>query len=123
MAAGVPVIANGDGGTAEQVIDGKTGFLLPGLDPDLYAEGALRMLDDPALCKRFGENAREHVKRNFSLAAMRERYAGLFSGCQASMQTYTPKTNVPGAIASEGASHQRETPGVPLMPSATAVIV
>jgi hypothetical protein len=52
---------------------------------------------------------------------MRERYAGLFAAT--SMQTYTPKSNVPTAIASEGASHQRETPGVPLIPSATAVIL
>jgi hypothetical protein len=50
---------------------------------------------------------------------MRERYAGLFAAT--SMRTYTPKTNVPRVIASEDASHQRETPGVPLMPSAVIV--
>jgi phosphatidylinositol alpha-1,6-mannosyltransferase len=100
MAAGVPVIANDDGGTGEQVIDGETGFLVPGLDPDSYAERALCMLGDPALRKLLGENAREHVKQNFSLTAMRERYAGLFRGSQTSMQTYTPKTNVPSAVRS-----------------------
>jgi len=31
---------------------------------------------------------------------MRERYAGLFRGSQTSMQTYTPKTNVPSAVRS-----------------------
>jgi glycosyltransferase involved in cell wall biosynthesis len=85
MAAGVPVIANDDGGTAEQVIEGETGFLVTRLDADLYAERALRVLDDPALRERLGENAREHVRKNFSLATMRERYAGLFAA--ASMRT------------------------------------
>ena len=75
LAAGVPVIANDDGGTGEQVIDGVTGFLVPRLDARLYAERALRLLDDAALRTRLGENGREHVMRNFSLAAMRERYA------------------------------------------------
>ena len=78
LAAGVPVIANDDGGTGEQVIDGATGFLVPTLDAKLYAERALRLLDDAALRARLGENGREHVRQNFSLASMRKRYARLF---------------------------------------------
>jgi glycosyltransferase involved in cell wall biosynthesis len=94
LAAGVPVIANDDGGTGEQVIDGETGFLVLQLDAALYAERALRLLEDPALRIRLGENGREHVLQNFSLAAMRERYAGLFRGYPTSMRTYAPKTKV-----------------------------
>ena len=84
MAAGVPVIANDDGGTAQQVIDGETGFLVPRLDAGLYAERALCVLADPELRNRLGANAREHVMRNFPLAAMRERYSALFRAHQTS---------------------------------------
>lgn len=77
LAAGVPVIANDDGGTREQVIDGKTGFLLPRLDPDLYAERALRLLRDPALRARLGANGRAHAMENFPLQGMRQRYVAL----------------------------------------------
>ncbi len=80
LAAGVPVIANDDGGTCEQVIDGKTGFLLPRPEADLYAERALRLLRDPALRTRLGASGRVHVTENFPLQSMRERYFALMRG-------------------------------------------
>jgi glycosyltransferase involved in cell wall biosynthesis len=116
LAAGVPVIANDDGGTGEQVIDGETGFLVPRLDARLYAERALRILDDPALRERLGANGREHVTRNFSLASMRERYAALFHRAQTSTHTYAPDPSVASAISSEGTSHHVETPGTREVP-------
>jgi len=94
------------------VIDGETGFLVPRLDPDLYAERALRLLSDPALRERLGANGREHVMQKFSLASMRQRYSALFLGSQSSMRTYTPNANVPAAIASEATIHHGETPRV-----------
>jgi glycosyltransferase involved in cell wall biosynthesis len=119
LAAGVPVIANDDGGTGEQVIDGETGYLLPRIDPKRYAACALRILEDPSLRARLGANGREHVMRNFSIARMRERYRDLFyellergEGSQTSTQTYVPNANVASAIASDGTTHQGETPGV-----------
>jgi len=118
LAAGVPVIANDDGGTGEQVIDGETGFLLPRIDPKLYAASALRILEDPDLRARLGANGREHVMQNFSVARMRDRYRELFydllergDACQTSTQTYVPNANVASAIASDSTSHHGETPG------------
>jgi len=120
LAAGVPVIANDDGGTSEQVIDGETGFLVPRLAPALYAERALELLADPALRARLGENGREHVMANFSLSAMRERYTALLQfemRCvRRSRQTYAPNPNVPSAIKSDGTSHHGETPGTREVP-------
>jgi glycosyltransferase involved in cell wall biosynthesis len=80
LAAGVPVIANDDGGTEEQVLDGITGFLVPRLDPRLYAERAMRLLADAGARAALGANGRAHVARHFSMAAMRARYLALFSG-------------------------------------------
>ncbi|MGH8675554.1 MAG: glycosyltransferase, partial [Burkholderiales bacterium] len=78
LAAAVPVIANDDGGTREQVIDGETGFLLPAPDPDLYAERALRLLRDPVLRANLGAAGRAHVMQHFSITRMRTQYGALF---------------------------------------------
>ena len=122
LAAGVPVIANDDGGTGEQVIDGETGFLLPRIDPKLYAASALRILEDPDLRARLGANGRDHVMQNFSIATMRDRYRDLFyellergDASQTSMQTYVPNVSVPAAIASGSTTHHGETPGVAVL--------
>ena len=107
LAAGVPVIANDDGGTGEQVIEGETGFLLPRIDPELYAECALRILEDPILRARLGANGREHVMQNFSIARMREGYRDLFDellerggASQTSTQTYVEGRTTSAPIAS-----------------------
>jgi glycosyltransferase involved in cell wall biosynthesis len=77
MAMGLPVIANPDGGTAEQVLDGRTGFLVDPADPELMAGRALELLADEGLARRMGADAREHVRANFSLEAMAEAYLGV----------------------------------------------
>ena len=67
MAAGLPVIATRVGGLPEVVTDGVNGLLMPPQDPEALAQALARLLDDPALAKELGENARRHVKENFSL--------------------------------------------------------
>ncbi len=58
-----PVIAGAVGGIKLQIRDGLTGFLVS--SPEEAAARAIRLLDDPALCGRLGENGHHHVKRNF----------------------------------------------------------
>jgi glycosyltransferase involved in cell wall biosynthesis len=67
MAAGLPVIATAVGGLPEVVTDGVNGLLIPPQDPEALAQALARFLDDPALAKKLGENARQHVNENFSL--------------------------------------------------------
>ncbi len=80
MAAGVPVIANDDGGTAELVIHEETGLLLAAPEPAALAAALLRILGDDRLAGKLGAKAREHVERRFSMAAMARAYARLFRG-------------------------------------------
>lgn len=67
MAAGLPVIASRVGGLPEVVTDGDNGLLIPPKDPEALAAALARLLDNPALAQKLGENARRQVQENFSL--------------------------------------------------------
>jgi len=62
-ACGTPVIATSAGGLRYVVLDGKTGFLVPGHDPASYADRILRILADPALAAQLSEGALRHAGR------------------------------------------------------------
>ena len=79
MAMGLPVIANSDGGTAEQVLHGRTGFLSEVDDPETLASYAIQLLTDQHLARRLGNAAREHVRRHFSLESMGIAYLKLLA--------------------------------------------
>ena len=55
QACGTPVIAAATGGLRYVVVDGTTGFLVPGWDPSDYANRLLEILTDPAGSRRMGE--------------------------------------------------------------------
>lgn len=75
MASGLPVVANGDGGTAEQVLHGVTGLLADADDNgSQLARWVSRLLRDSDEALRLGEAARAHVRTNFSMEKMVTRY-------------------------------------------------
>ncbi|HEX5633183.1 MAG TPA: glycosyltransferase, partial [Gemmatimonadales bacterium] len=74
MAAGIPVIANASGGTAELVADGETGWLLAENAPAQELAAAMREAwADRAGAERRAAAARRAVER-FSLEAMARGY-------------------------------------------------
>jgi glycosyltransferase involved in cell wall biosynthesis len=79
MAAGLPVVANDSGGVAEQVVHGVTGLIVPDDDPRAIAEAIEALLVDPALQRRLGVAARQHVVRNFSMERMVAGYLDAFA--------------------------------------------
>ena len=79
MAAGLPVIANDDGGTAEQIEHGVNGFLVSGDDPAEMALRAEFLLRNPDVADSFGRAARELVQRNFSMKSMVAGYMRLLA--------------------------------------------
>jgi glycosyltransferase involved in cell wall biosynthesis len=52
--AGVPVVATGGGGTAEGLVDGETGTLVPEAEPHAIAAAVAPYLRDPELAERTG---------------------------------------------------------------------
>jgi glycosyltransferase involved in cell wall biosynthesis len=74
MAAGLPVVATAVGGNPELVRDGREGLLVPPRDGRRLAGEVARLLDDPALARRLGANARARVERHYSREAMVRRF-------------------------------------------------
>lgn len=82
MAAALPVVANPDGGTAEQVEDGVTGFLVSDDDLEQVAQRVKWLLDHPEDARRMGERGRQKVAAEFSMEAMGRRYRELLWPCE-----------------------------------------
>jgi len=70
MAAGLPVVATGVGGTPEAVVDGVTGLLVGPGDPEMLARAISRLLDDPATRQAMGQAGRERVVQHFTVERM-----------------------------------------------------
>jgi glycogen synthase len=92
MACATPVVASAVGGIPEVVVDGETGYLVA---PDLSSEppheprnatqfaqrlaAALnRLLADPALCQRMGQQGRTWVEEHFSWRAVAQQTLALY---------------------------------------------
>jgi len=110
LAAGLPCVANDDGGTSELIEDGRTGLLLRDREPEALAASIARLIADRALAERLGRAGREHVLRSFSMDAMAARYASLF----ASLATASPRsrfgeTGPPPRVSSVGEAEREMT--------------
>jgi glycosyltransferase involved in cell wall biosynthesis len=78
QAAGVPVVATPVGGIVENVVDGKTGLLVPPRDPVALAGAIVRLLDDPELARALAERARPRVRERYTRQRMVERTLALY---------------------------------------------
>ena len=72
-----PVVAPAVGSINETVIEGETGFLVDVNNVDQAVRQWLRVLDNPSLAGRLGEQGRQHVIRNCSLEKMTLGYTEL----------------------------------------------
>jgi glycosyltransferase involved in cell wall biosynthesis len=73
MALGVPVVASDAGGNADLITDGRTGLLVPPLDPAAWAGALTRLFDRPELSAQLAAAARTQVRREFTIARTAER--------------------------------------------------
>ena len=74
MARGVPVVAVASGGPADLIEDGRTGVLARSPAPEALADALEPLIDSAELRRRIGEAGRERFLREFTIAAMRERF-------------------------------------------------
>jgi glycosyltransferase involved in cell wall biosynthesis len=78
MRAGLPVVSTRLGSLEDQVLDGKTGFLvLPG-DDQALAKAIMKMLENPGLRSQFGAAGKALQQQEFTSAKMGEGYLQLF---------------------------------------------
>ncbi len=80
MAAALPVVATGVGGTPEVVVDGETGHLVPARDPGALAAALLDLSRRPDEARAMGEAGSRRVRRSFALDRMVAEYAAMYAG-------------------------------------------
>lgn len=78
-AAGLPIVATAVGGNGEVVRDGESGFLVPARDSEVLRAGMLRLMALPEEQRRaMGERGREHVRANYGLQRVAERWERVY---------------------------------------------
>lgn len=70
MAHGLPVIATNVGGTSE-ILDEKRGILVDPDDEDALISAAAKLIEQPELRRRFGNQGRKYVEQNHSLGNLK----------------------------------------------------
>jgi glycosyltransferase involved in cell wall biosynthesis len=80
MAHGKPVVATHVGGISEVVSHEQTGLLVPPFAPAQFASALRSLLANPGKARRMGQNACEHVCREFSEEAFHDRVRKLYCG-------------------------------------------
>lgn len=73
MACGLPVVATSVGGVVDQVIDGKTGFLVAEHDVDGMAAAMRRLAGDPELRQRLGQAGRKRAVESYDSSRLTRR--------------------------------------------------
>jgi glycosyltransferase involved in cell wall biosynthesis/SAM-dependent methyltransferase len=69
MAVGLPAVVTDVGALREVVTDGRTGFLIPPGNTDAFASALTRLLDEPTLRTRMGQEARRVAQTEFGVDA------------------------------------------------------
>jgi sugar transferase (PEP-CTERM/EpsH1 system associated) len=77
MASGLPVVATDVGGNGE-LVDRRTGLLVPASSPELLADALGRYLDDRTLVRQHGDLARRKAENSFSIDQMVMAYTRLY---------------------------------------------
>ncbi|MFR3302880.1 MAG: glycosyltransferase family 4 protein [Bifidobacterium pullorum] len=79
LSAGIPVIASNVNGIPEQLIDGKSGYLIDPNDLDLTIGYIKQYYSNINIAKAQGEFGREYVNDHFSVKKMIDSYNMIFS--------------------------------------------
>jgi glycosyltransferase involved in cell wall biosynthesis len=94
MAMGAAVVATDVGGCREVVVAQESGLLVPANAPAAVAAGALRLLRDPSLARRFALAARRRVEAEFAVETMARRTSAAYLDL---LRAHA--TRVPAAVA------------------------
>ena len=69
QASGLPVIVSDEGGPKENLIPGKTGFIVPARNPGALSEAVFKLMNNPQQLKEMKQNARSYTEdRSFESA-------------------------------------------------------
>lgn len=78
-AIGRPLVAFDAVGCRDLINDGENGFLVPFQDVNALADALEKLVNDPALRKRLGHQAREDIERTYSADAIRAQISQILT--------------------------------------------
>ena len=78
-ATGLPVIGGDSGGAPDAIIDGETGYVVPGRDVRVLAERLIELLADPAGARAMGEKGRAWIDREWTWDRVAERLKAILA--------------------------------------------
>jgi glycosyltransferase involved in cell wall biosynthesis len=78
MRAGLPCLVTDAGGSAEAIVEGETGFVVPKGDAAIVADRLRRLADDADLRRAMGSAARRRYEANFTFERMFDRTLGVY---------------------------------------------
>ncbi len=81
-ATGLPVVGGDSGGAPDAVVEGETGYVVPGRSVELTARRVAQLLADPQLSAKLGAAGREWVAQRWQWSSIRERFAQLLHPTQ-----------------------------------------
>jgi phosphatidylinositol alpha-1,6-mannosyltransferase len=79
-ATGLPVVTGDSGGAPDAVLDGETGFVVPGRSTGLLADRIARLLADRDGARAMGEKGRAWVEREWRWDTLADRLGVLLRG-------------------------------------------
>lgn len=80
MSLSLPTIVTDVGGNPEVVRHGETGFLVSPGDAQTMVSHLLALKEDPALCRRMGDNGRARIEAAFSQERIYPELSNLYNG-------------------------------------------
>ena len=98
MASETPVVSTNDGGPAETVVHGKTGYLVEPDDAEALAKYVLELLQNPARRREMGAEARQHVLEQFSATAITAQYEQIFEELLHKYDKSPRKNTIPAPV-------------------------
>ncbi|MFH1215529.1 MAG: glycosyltransferase [Pseudomonadota bacterium] len=79
MSCGKPIIATDVGANSELICDGENGYIIPKNEERPLIDKILYLLENPEICKSFGEKSRQKVESKWSMGAMIDSYQKIYS--------------------------------------------
>ena len=79
-ATGLPVIGGDSGGAPDAILDGETGFVVPGRSVGAVADRIISLLSDPAAARVLGERGMAWVDHEWRWDLVADRLAKILSG-------------------------------------------
>jgi phosphatidylinositol alpha-1,6-mannosyltransferase len=79
-ATGLPVIGGDSGGAPDAILDGETGYVVPGRGEGALAERLIELLTDPAMAAAMGEKGQAWIDREWTWDLVAERLQHILAG-------------------------------------------